>query len=368
MAIYKRDDSPFWQYDFTVKGRRFRGSTETDRRQDAEIVEAKLKHDAIMGVVTGQKARFTLNQAFGWYYQQHGAHLPGKDTIYRTGQKLLQVIGKDFPLHQLSNSVVARYIAKRRGEPARGSYATSEPGVRARRLISNSSVNRELQLLRAVVYRAKIHLEAEIGIVNWKELRLREPDHRTRYLSNDEAERLLEASSTHLRPIIEFALLTGARAANILGLDWSQVDLPNRRITFKIKSKKQGGKNHVLPVTDDLARLLGTLGPKEKGPVFTYDGAPVRSVKTAFTAACRRAEIKDFRFHDLRHTAGSWMVQSGIPLEIVKEVLGHEVIQTTMRYAHHDTEAKDRALATLASRMRHAGQDSKGKILIRKVK
>ncbi|HEX6960011.1 MAG TPA: site-specific integrase [Ferrovibrio sp.] len=237
-----------------------------------------------------------------------------------------------------------------------------------KRLISNSSVNRELQLLRAVVYRAKIHLEAEVGTVNWKELKLREPDHRTRYLSNDEAARLIAAASPHLQPIIEFALLTGARAANIIGLDWSQVDLPNRRITFKIKSKKQGGKNHILPITDDLAALLRKQGPAEKGPVFTYEGAAVKSVKTAFRAACRRAEIKDFRFHDLRHTAGSWMVQSGIPLEIVKEVLGHEVIQTTMRYAHHDTEAKDRALATLASRMRHADSHQKTKLLISKVK
>ncbi|HEX6960010.1 MAG TPA: hypothetical protein VF194_18660 [Ferrovibrio sp.] len=120
MALYRRGDSPHWQYDFTVKGRRFRGSTETDRRSDAEIVEAKLKHDAIMGLVTGQKARFTLDQAFGWYYEQHGAHLPGADTIYRTGQRLLRIIGKDFQLHLLSNSVVARYIAKRRGGNSEG--------------------------------------------------------------------------------------------------------------------------------------------------------------------------------------------------------------------------------------------------------
>ena len=153
-----------------------------------------------------------------------------------------------------------------------------------KRLISNSSVNRELQLLRAVVYRAKIHLEAEVGTVNWKELKLREPDHRTRYLSNDEAARLIAAASPHLQPIIEFALLTGARAANIIGLDWSQVDLPNRRITFKIKSKKQGGKNHILPITDDLAALLRKQGPAEKGPVFTYEGAAVKSAQLTFAA------------------------------------------------------------------------------------
>jgi len=368
MALYQRDDSDHWWYDFTLKGRRFRGSTQTACREDAQVVEAKLRHDALMGAILGQRASLTLDEAFGWYYKSHAAHLPYGPTLLYMGTTLSRIIGKDRSLRDISTPIVARYIAKRRGEMRRGSFPGEDPEARVRRPMSTASINREVSALRAVMNRAARHLEIEVGKVDWKALKLREADIRVRYLSNEEARRLLNASADHLRPIIEFALLTGCRAGNILTLDWSQIDLQHQVIQMKIKSKKQGGKNHTIPAPAELVKLLRRLGPEESGPVFTLKGEPVKSVKKAFAAACRRAGVPNFRFHDLRHTAASWMVQSGVPLQVVKEILGHEVITTTMRYAHMDTAAKSQAMDALASRMRHAGNATANKSLLRKVK
>ena len=64
------------------------------------------------------------------------------------------------------------------------------------------------------------------------------------------------------------------------------------------------------------------------------DGSPIQSVKRSFATACRRAGIEDFHPHDLRHTCAAWLVQSGVPIREVAELLRHADIRITMRYAH----------------------------------
>ena len=76
-------------------------------------------------------------------------------------------------------------------------------------------------------------------------------------------------------------------------------------------------------------------------------GQPVRSIRKAFGTACRRANIKDFHPHDCRHTCASWMVQAGVPLPAVKEVLRHSSITVTERYAHLAPENARSAVAVL---------------------
>src|SRR5690606_614233 len=81
MALRRRKGSPYWHYDFTVQGRRFRGSTETPSRADAEIIEAQLRRDALLGKILERKPRLTLDQAFGRYWMEHAFRLPGAKTV-----------------------------------------------------------------------------------------------------------------------------------------------------------------------------------------------------------------------------------------------------------------------------------------------
>ena len=82
-----------------------------------------------------------------------------------------------------------------------------------------------------------------------------------------------------------------------------------------------------------MATLSG-LGPRDSGPVFLFRGKPIRSVKTAFDKARRKAGLLDVRFHDLRHTFASRLVQGGVPLYDVMHLTGHKSLQMVQRYAH----------------------------------
>ena len=166
-----------------------------------------------------------------------------------------------------------------------------------------------------------------------------------------------------MRQAIEFSLLTGVRLSNCVNLDWSQVDMTARTLTFKVKSNKPGGKPHQLPMSEQLFILLANMDPQDKGRVFLYRGKPIVKFRTAWKAALRRAEIDDFRWHDLRHMAATWMVNSGVPLDVVQEALGHEDIQTTQRYAHWNTDAVADALNKLAAEFGQSQNDKDDQVL-----
>ena len=226
-------------------------------------------------------------------------------------------------LHHITDADLARYVATRRSN------------------VSDSTVNRELAQFRAMNRKAKDlwNYVASPAVVG--QHMLPEPAARTRYLDRaDEADRLLDACAPHLRPVIVAALATGLRRGNLLALDWSQVDLRHRVITVMVKSRKPGGKALTVPIIAPLMVELMALGPKQNGPVFLRKGKPLGSVKTAFRAACRRAGVTGFRFHDLRHTCASWLIQAGVPLDVIQAILGHAHISTTQRYAHQRADGK----------------------------
>lgn len=131
-----------------------------------------------------------------------------------------------------------------------------------------------------------------------------------------------------------FSLATGLRKGNVLGLQWSQVDLL-RRIAWihpdQSKSRVAIGE----PLNDDALRvLLLQVGVHPKF-VFTYDGNPIHQTTTAaWYKALKRCGITDFRWHDLRHTWASWHVQGGTPLHALRELGGWESVSMVKRYAH----------------------------------
>jgi integrase len=327
--VFRRKGSPFWHYRWHIDGVELYASTRTDDRETAQRIALKAREDHIKQARLGTPDRtaITLDGAFGRYWEEHARHLSYAAVSRYYIRALIDGLGKDRLLHHVTDDDLARYVAVRRSS------------------VGNATVNRELSQFRAMNRRARelwnsIPSPAAVG----RHL-LQEPAHRTRYLDRAaEAENLLAACAEHLRPIVVAALATGLRRGNLLALDWSQVDLRHRVITVRVKDRKPGGKVLTVPIIPALLGELTALGPKTRGPVFTLNGNPVGSVKTAFNAACRRAGIRGFRFHDLRHTAASWLVQAGVPLDVVRDILGHADVRTTMRYAHRQAEAKRQAM------------------------
>lgn len=357
MSVRKREGSPFYQYDFTVGGTRFRGSTEAEDYGTAQAVEKHLRTKAILDSVSGKKPTMTLNAALEKYWNEHGQHCASAwSSIDLHSRHLIGHFGTKLYLHEIDDAQVNAYIGQQRTEIS----SRKKP-------VSNATINRRLELLRTVLNKAKRQWGVEAPDTDISRHMLKEPEARTRWITPEEADKLILAAAPHLKAPIRCALLTGLRLDNIVSLQWQQVDLKNRLITVKVKSSLPGRKSHEVPISDSLFSLLLEQSPQKTGHVFLRQfkkeglaPTPIKKFRRSFRTACKKAGIEDFRFHDLRHTAASWMIQNGVPLDVVKEVLGHSDISMTMKYAHRDTKDKFDAMERLAtSGIRHIGKRRK---------
>lgn len=213
-------------------------------------------------------------------------------------------------------------------------YRATAEHPRLGRPVVAATINRHLSVLRCLLRRAKkLKYLREVPDFEMG----REPEGRLRYLEHDEAVRLLDACRQSrnqlLWAIVTVALNTGMRRGEILGLQWERVDLA--RGVFLLEQTKNGRRREV-PMNQAAYDALASLPERaEFGPVFHgKNGEAWGTIATAFANALRRAKITDFRFHDLRHTFASWLVMDGATLQEVKELLGHQTISMTLRYAH----------------------------------
>ena len=157
---------------------------------------------------------------------------------------------------------------------------------------------------------------------------------RLRYLSEEEAERLISNCESYLKPIVITALNAGMRKGEIFGLTWDRVDLKNRIILL---DKTKNGERREIPINDTLLQALSGIVRRLDCKYVFYNLntlKPFDNIKRSFASALRKSHILDFHFHDLRHTFASRLVMAGVDLITVKELLGHKDIKMTLRYSH----------------------------------
>lgn len=364
MSIAKRKGSPHYWYDFTVGGMRVRGSTETNDAGAARTIEAALRKEAALGAHLKRKPRITLDHAYARYWKEHGQFLRAQEVTRINARQALVYFGKGLYLDELDDARISAFVAHLRATPI---------GQKKKRPITPGAINRKLDDLAALIGRAG-KWGVELPAVKVSSHKLRAAEARTRWITPEEADRLICHAPEHSRAIIRTALLTGLRLGNILGLTWSQVNLPARTIRVRVKSKLPGGKKLEVPISDKLAALLrwqlrwqirelGTV--PQAGHVFlrryknslingkrrprALAPAPLDAVKKGFNTAANKAGLEDFRFHDLRHTAASWMIQRGVPLDVVQQILGHAHISQTQKYAHRQATDRLAAMNALAA-------------------
>lgn len=182
---------------------------------------------------------------------------------------------------------------------------------------------------------------------------------RERILTEEEEDRLLEAASAHLRPILVVALSTGMRRAEILNLKWKHVDFKKREIF--IEKSKNGSPRKIdinSALLDELTRLKNRINNQQYVFINPRTGKPYKKVQRSFERARSNAKIEELRFHDLRHTFASRLIERGVDIVKVKEFLGHSTVRTTERYIHPDREEKKKAVELLcAKRPKKAGKE-----------
>lgn len=161
--------------------------------------------------------------------------------------------------------------------------------------------------------------------------RRREPPGRVRVLTEAELGRLRVACAASrcaiLAPLVEVALATAARQGELLSLEWEDVDLERGVATFR-QTKNRTDRS--VPLGETAKAALAGLGERDSGSVFGMKSFP----KEAWGSALVAANVKGFRFHDLRHTAASMLAMSGATARELAEILGHKGMAMVMRYSH----------------------------------
>lgn len=175
------------------------------------------------------------------------------------------------------------------------------------------------------------------------------PAGRVRYLQPEELRKVLALCPPEIRAIAQLAVATGMRRGELLCIRFLDVDLMNRCINLPQSKNGEGRTVYLNELAMDVFRSLWPSTETDPAePVFALDVTP-EEVSMTFMRACRAAGIADFHFHDLRHTAASWMRQRGASLDLIQKQLGHRDLRMTSRYAHVATQQVRDAVNSLDS-------------------
>ena len=345
MSVFKRGKK--WQYDFWINGRRYRGSIPEARvRAQAERAEIKLRDSVYEGKY------FKAVKAPGLSAFIQDVFLPwcqANNRTWREYQYRSTTIIKHFGnvrMNELSPFEIEKFkMERRRGITKRGTER------------SPAAVNREVETLSRI-----FALAIEQGFVNTNPCRnvrhFREDNERTRYLTEDEEVKLFAVlcdKRQHLASIIGLALQTGMRRRELLQLRWSHIDF-ERQVIHVVNIREEGsrtksGKNRQVPMTSKARTLLqGLVAETSNEFVFCNPETrlPYTDVKRAFTTACRKAQIVDFHFHDLRRTAATRLGDAGVDAIKLAAIMGWSDVRMAMRYTHPRTLGLREAMENLA--------------------
>ena len=150
----------------------------------------------------------------------------------------------------------------------------------------------------------------------------------------EELRAVLEACPEWLRPIVGIAVATGMRRGEILGLRWLDIDRSGGRVLLPQTKNGDGRIVYLNSMAQQALSAVTRNGAKATDTVFKGAQITPENVSLAFLRACRAVNISDFRFHDLRHTAASWMRMHGADIHTVALILGHKDLRMAARYQH----------------------------------
>lgn len=173
---------------------------------------------------------------------------------------------------------------------------------------------------------------------------------RQRYLTHLEWKSLKKELPLHARMIVMFDLYTGFRLKNVLLCKWEQFDFNKMCINITRKMNK-GRKIVQHPISNGLYKLLQEIGIKKEGYLFINPrtNKPYTRIDKSFSTACRKANIKDLHFHDLRRTVGTWLLEEGVDIRTIQEILWHSDISTTQRYLSLSSERSKYAMDLISN-------------------
>lgn len=334
MGIVKRGNSKYWYISFQFKGQQYIRSSKTTNKKIAEQMEVEWKAQIHSQQHLGRKSRITLTNAFDQYKAAKQGMASYKNlTAHETVLRRCLPMSKN--IDELSSHDLERFKQSRIAEG-----------------VGPEAIKYGLQVIKGAWKLAR-KLGYQVSELEFPTVKIPKAPHR--YLTTDEETRLLTElnpdregrglpalsdRSAEMKSMMQDAydlvillLDTGARYSEIANIEWRRIDLAERTIHLW-RSKVEN--ETVLYMTDRVFNVLSRrFSTKDGQYVFSNRDGDARGYSThSIRKAIARAGIKNCRVHTLRHTHASRLIQNGMSVYEVREILGHSDIKTTMRYAH----------------------------------
>ncbi len=341
MGVYKKGNRFYIDYSLpdgkrkrevvSIEGKRPEDITRNDALKCLAIRQGQVAEGKFKLIETSRTMTFDrLSEVFLEGYSKVNKRSWKRD---RTSCRALMEHFGGMRLPQITPWAVDKYKSKRLKDISR-----------LKRPITKATVNRELACLKKMLSYAVGEKWLTDNPLRGYKL-FQERPNKVRVITREEFQRVYNAASEFLKPVLMTAYDTGMRYSEILNLKWGNVTLREGNIFVR---ESKSGETRYLPISDRLKETLEAFNPGlPDEPVFQYMGKAVRSVKTSFNSAIRKSGVEKFTFHDLRHTFASVLVMNGVDITTVQELLGHKSIAMTKRYSHPTPEHKRRAIEKL---------------------
>ena len=319
MGVFKKNNR--WWIDYYVNGKRVRKPV-SKIKVEAEKVLTKIQSEII-------HKRFALPKdkkiKFGDFAEKYlTEHSKISKRSYKTDIALLRKLVGEFAgffLDEITDYHCEQYKRNR----------INQKNEIGNKLVSPTTINRELSLLRSILNRSVKWGYLSFNPVKKIEFFKEEP--KERILTNGEMKKLLAAARLPLKDIILMALNTGMRQREILDLEWNQVNIEERFISIK---KTKSRKLRRVPMNKSMVKLFSRLHSENGTNSLVFPsprtGKPFVFIHNAWKRLLNEVGIEDMRFHDLRHCFATYGLLKGGDLISLKETLGHSDIGTTSRY------------------------------------
>jgi integrase len=324
VTLYKRGRK--YSISIWVDGIRHLKSTGTTNRREAETIEREFREEL-------DRRRHQIREASpDMTFADLAARFLADGSLRPYHLDRLKVLLPHFgewPIGTISKASVREFRTARHKE----------------KQLTDTTLNRDIEVLRHLLYWA-----VDEGFLTANPLaRIRLPRQRRKprpIMNLVEEAKLLDAAAPHLRQIVIGALDSGMRRGELLNQRAEHIDL-TRRVLLVTHSKTAGGEAREIPLTARLAELLSACH-KPEGLIFTFKGHPIHRIKTAWKAAVRRAGIRYFRFHDLRHTFNTRLMEAGVVQDVRKALMGHSSgEEVNSLYTHVELPVKREAIRKL---------------------
>lgn len=316
-VYYRKDRAGWWVSYMDSSGERIRQKVEAHTRPQAleALRRIKTKEEIARTLGVRPASDITTADLFDRYKRHQKARI--RSTTYERLGGILETLKARLPeqAKAITKRTVGEYIETRAEEV--------KPGT----------VVKEMSVLKHC-----LKLAVEWGELNQNPTagaRLpRLPAGKTRYLTPGELKAALESAPEWMRAPMAFAACTGVRRGEMLSLRWMDVDLNNRRLYLR---ETKNGALRILPLSSAALQVLGSL-PEGNAGDLVFKGVDAAFLSVYTKRVFSSLGITDASFHTLRHTAASWLVQQGVDLYAVGQILGHKTPRMTQRYAHLSPE------------------------------